>query len=452
MRRLAGVAVSCLLFGTALLGDDQRESVVVGFLVEDGIRGSELSEPLDVLHHVRFHAEPATRVLTIARNCGEIRTFEGLEIAPDADCGTAPELDVLVLPGAERYGREPFDDPELIRFVRERASRARFVLSLGDAAFVLARAGLLDDRSCTTRPDGISALRDRFPGARVIDGLSFAVDGTVITSAGGGRSREAALYLVERLYGELTAIDVARGLVIDWSLEAIPHYIAQEGATRSYDVGETIDPEVEVEDAAGARHRLLSLPGEEDLVIVLFLFGGGGDRREFHRAGIWCEDSMNELPLMRHMRARFRDRPVAFLPVACPPVFDEEQFGYPSGCFEESSADHVAARAAFVKATRDAVDSGLIPFDTVYYDPGFKLMRGPDTAGAPSEEAREEAPSWAGRFRARDEYQQYGLPTIWILSREGKVLMPPFRGNRYEKDLTLIYTARELHTAISRAL
>ena len=453
MSWLRRLAVLCLFSGTPLFGEGQEgEPFVVGFLVGEGVRGSELTGPFDVLHQIRFHAEPGTRLLTIAGSRDEISTFEGLRIIPDSDFESAPELDVIVVPGRERYSGESFDEPELIRFLEKRAPRAQFVLSLGDAAFVLASAGLLEGRTVTTRPDRIQLLRTRFSGARVIDGLSFTVDGKLITSAGGARSREAALYLVERLFGELPAIAAARGLVSDWSLDGIPHYVVLSGQVHSYDAGDMIDPEVEVEDADGVVHTLLSLRGEEDLVIVLCLFGGGGDREGFHRAGIWCEDSMNELPLLRHTQIRFQERSVAFLPVACPPALDEVQFGYPNGCFESSSADYAAARARFVTATQEAIDSGVIPFNEVYYDPSLRLMQRPVSAELTQASAGEKRPAWVGRFRARDEYQQYGLPTIWILSREGRVLMPPLRGNRYEKNISLRYTARELHAAIERAL
>ena len=72
-------------------------------------------------------------------------------------------------------------------------------MSLCDGAFVLAKAGLLDGKTCTTFPGDIAALRERYPKANVIDGLSFVVDGKLITSAGGARSYDPALCPVERI-------------------------------------------------------------------------------------------------------------------------------------------------------------------------------------------------------------------------------------------------------------
>lgn len=59
----------------------------------------------------------------------------------------------------------------------------------------------------------------------VIDSVLFVHDGKYITSAGGAKSFEAALYLVEKLYGADVARRIARGLVIDWDLSALTYYV-----------------------------------------------------------------------------------------------------------------------------------------------------------------------------------------------------------------------------------
>ena len=57
----------------------------------------------------------------------------------------------------------------------------------------------------------------------------FVHDGKYITSAGGAKSFEAALYLCEYLYGKEIALKhLAGGLVIDWDLEKVPHLIVKQ--------------------------------------------------------------------------------------------------------------------------------------------------------------------------------------------------------------------------------
>jgi len=48
-----------------------------------------------------------------------------------------------------------------------------------------------------------------------------------ITSAGGAKSFEAALYLMEHMYGKEIAESLAGGLVIDWDLEGLKKHIVE---------------------------------------------------------------------------------------------------------------------------------------------------------------------------------------------------------------------------------
>jgi transcriptional regulator GlxA family with amidase domain len=200
-----------------------RRTLTVGFVIVDGVYDTELVLPLDVFHHTVFHAQPAMQVFTVAPSLEPVRTFEGLRLLPDHTFEDAPEIDVLVVPSAEHSLDTDLEDEALIRFVRERGSQARCVVSLCDGAFVLARAGLLDGRSSTTFPADVGRMREKFPRLRVIEGVSFVHDGPVITSAGGAKSADAALYLAEILYGPEAAREIGRGLCIEWDLAQVPH-------------------------------------------------------------------------------------------------------------------------------------------------------------------------------------------------------------------------------------
>ena len=62
-----------------------------------------------------------------------------------------------------------------------------------------------------------------FPQLDVRRDVLFVHDGKFITSAGGAKSFEAALYLAEVLYGKEIAKSLSGGLVIDWNLDQIPY-------------------------------------------------------------------------------------------------------------------------------------------------------------------------------------------------------------------------------------
>ena len=198
----------------------------VGFVVVDGVYNSELVAPLDLFHHTIFHTDPALKVFTVAPDLDTITTFEGLHFWPDYSFDNCPPIDILVVPSAEHSLDTDLDDAALIAFVKENGEKAEYILSLCDGAFVLAQAGLLDSVSCTTFPGDIEAFRQRFSHLDVQEGISLVHDGKAITSAGGARSFDPAMYLIHHLFGEKVAQGVGRGMVIPWSEEKFQSYKA----------------------------------------------------------------------------------------------------------------------------------------------------------------------------------------------------------------------------------
>ena len=96
-------------------------------------------------------------------------------------------------------------------------------MSLCDGAFVLAKAGLVDGKESTTFPSDVGRYRKTYPHLTVHEGVSFVHDGKLITSVGGAKSYDPALYLSELLYGTKAAEGLGRGLVIDWKLSDIKY-------------------------------------------------------------------------------------------------------------------------------------------------------------------------------------------------------------------------------------
>jgi transcriptional regulator GlxA family with amidase domain len=190
-----------------------------GFLVLDGVYNSELVAPMDVLHHTVFHTEPGIEVFTVSPDGQAIRSFEGLTIVPDHSFEDHPPIDVLVVPSAEHNMDSDLEDERLIAWVRENGRTARWVMSLCDGSFVLAQAGLLDGRAATTFPADQPPFAERFPEVDLQVNVSFVHSGRVLTSIGGAKSYDVAMYLVDLLYGDEVAAGVGRGMNLPWPPE-----------------------------------------------------------------------------------------------------------------------------------------------------------------------------------------------------------------------------------------
>lgn len=203
----------------------------VAFLIMEGTYNTEFTAPFDIFQHTQYRKNiKAMNTFTVAKTLDPITTFEGVRILPDFDYtkDSIPTIDILVVPSAAHHLDSDLKDSVMINFVKMVDKTALFMTSHCDGAFVLAKAGVLNDVVSTTFPSDIAAYRMMFPDLKVKDSVLFVHDGKYITSAGGAKSFEAALYLSELLYGKEITQSLAGGLVIDWNLESIPRLIVQE--------------------------------------------------------------------------------------------------------------------------------------------------------------------------------------------------------------------------------
>lgn len=177
--------------------------------------------PYDIFQHTIFHTEGGIQVFTVAPTRDTLTTFEGLKLIPDYGflSDSLPDIDILIVPSAEHSMDSDLQNEELISFVTKTGNNADYVMSLCDGAFVLAKAGLVDGHESTTFPTDIARYREMYPHLTVHENVSFVHDHNLITSAGGAKSYDPALYLVHLLYGEKVAKGVGKGLVIDWDVK-----------------------------------------------------------------------------------------------------------------------------------------------------------------------------------------------------------------------------------------
>lgn len=214
-------------------GDASDDTIMVGvvpkrvrynvaFLVMDGTYNTELTAPFDVFHHTHFREGiSAMNVFTVSEDGRPICTFEGLEVSVDYSIlrDELPPIDILVIPSAAHHTSSDMNNKLLIQWIAQTSADAMYVTSHCDGSFMLAKAGVLDTVVSTTFPADIDLYKSTFPHLKVAKNVYFVHDGKYITSQGGTRSFEAALYLCEILYGTKITKQLAEGLVIDWNLK-----------------------------------------------------------------------------------------------------------------------------------------------------------------------------------------------------------------------------------------
>ncbi|MDP5183535.1 DJ-1/PfpI family protein [Blastococcus sp. BMG 814] len=98
---------------------------------------------------------------------------------------------------------------ELARLLRRAAGRSRLV-SICTGAFVLAAAGLLEERRATTHWVHAPAFARLFPQVHLDPDVLFVDDGDVLTSAGNAVGIDLLIHVIRRDHGSEVAGRVAR--------------------------------------------------------------------------------------------------------------------------------------------------------------------------------------------------------------------------------------------------
>ena len=143
-----------------------------------------------------------------------LQTSRGVTIGNAVAPQHAPELiDTLVIAGGEGAETGHFEE-NYIRWVRETAERSRRVAGICTGAFVLAAAGVLEDKNAVTHWRFCDRLAREYPRVNVTPDRIFLRDGAVYTSAGITAGIDLALALVEEDLGREASLAIARQLVM----------------------------------------------------------------------------------------------------------------------------------------------------------------------------------------------------------------------------------------------
>lgn len=163
----------------------------IGFLIFEGMTQLDFTGPLQVLGRA-----PDADVAIIAKTMDPVGTDGALRILPTHDLDTAPDLDLICVPGG--FGiTSVAKDPASIDFLKRQAAQAQYVTSVCTGALILGAAGLLNGKKATTHwayhdllplfgaePVSARVVRDGnlFTGGGVTAGIDFAL--TILAEIG----------------------------------------------------------------------------------------------------------------------------------------------------------------------------------------------------------------------------------------------------------------------------
>jgi transcriptional regulator GlxA family with amidase domain len=157
----------------------------------------------------------------VAANPGSLKTATGVRIEPHRTIHDDGRTDVVFVPSllmqtGAQFGR---DNPDVIAWVRRAYAEGALVVSACTGSFLLAEAGLLDDREATTHWAFVDQMRSEYPKVHVLSDrvlVSASDDHRIVTSGGATSWTDLVLYLVGRFAGPEEARRLAKMSLFDW--------------------------------------------------------------------------------------------------------------------------------------------------------------------------------------------------------------------------------------------
>jgi len=182
-------------------------------LAYDGLCTFEFGVAVEVFGLDRPEMGPGWyRFLVAAERPGPLAAAGGITLSAAAGLEALAEAGTIVIPGW-RGIEAPVPEALCVALKAAHARGAR-VISFCSGAAVLAAAGLLEGRRCTTHWRHAAALRRRHPGLSLDPAVLYVDEGQVLTAAGTAAALDLCLHLIQRDFGPEAANMVARRLVV----------------------------------------------------------------------------------------------------------------------------------------------------------------------------------------------------------------------------------------------
>lgn len=186
---------------------------LVAVITYDGLCTFEFGIAVEVFGLARPEFDfPWYRFAVVAAEDLRVQATGGIVVEADASLDLLEQAQTVIIPGWRDRAERP---PEhLLSAIAEASHRGARCLSICSGVFVLAAAGLLDEKRVTTHWRHIPYLKLLYPELQIEEDVLYVDEGNVITSSGSAAGIDACLHLVRRDFGSKVANSIARRLVM----------------------------------------------------------------------------------------------------------------------------------------------------------------------------------------------------------------------------------------------
>ena len=177
-----------------------KDPIPIAFVISDGAVVIDFCGPWEVFRDVMLPGgDHPFRLYTVSDKITPIQAGGGMKIVPDYTFANAPAPKVIVIPAQSEPSKAMLD------WIRQSSKTTDVTMSVCTGAFVLAKTGLLNEKSATTFHAAFNAFAMEFPQIQLKRGARFVDDGNLASAGGLSSGIDLALHVVERYYGREVA-------------------------------------------------------------------------------------------------------------------------------------------------------------------------------------------------------------------------------------------------------
>ena len=174
---------------------DKEKVLKLGVVLFPDFDQLDVTAPLEI-----FHNFPNTKIYFISNNLKTVPSnVSAIKIKPNATFDTAPQLDVLFVPGGSGVVNSLTYDKGMLNFIQQQTPKLHYLSSVCTGALILGRAGELKGYQATTH--WMAQKYQPNLGAIPVN-QRVVVDRNRVTGAGVSSGLDVALQLGDLLFGK----------------------------------------------------------------------------------------------------------------------------------------------------------------------------------------------------------------------------------------------------------
>jgi transcriptional regulator GlxA family with amidase domain len=165
------------------------------------------SAALDPLRQAnRIAGRPVYKWLLISADGSPVMNSAQLLMPVDHAMTDMPPCDLVIVCAGLDHTR--YYSPAVLSWLRDLNRQSCVIGAISTGTFLLAKAGLLENRRCAVHWELLAAFQEEFPNCHATNEI-FAVDGRFITSSGGTVTLDMMLYIIAACNGRNLAAAIS---------------------------------------------------------------------------------------------------------------------------------------------------------------------------------------------------------------------------------------------------